>query len=121
MSLRLNDPDALGVDFEQVIVSVILFTVLFTNHIIICSTSTALATLVLSCLLNPSALTVDFEQVIAPVICFLVICFKYHHYDDKSLSVRNVAILCGTNNLHLDAPEDIADGTIETGSTFKRF
>ena len=27
-------------------------------------------------------------------------------------SVRNVAILCGTNNLHLDAPEDIADGII---------
>ena len=35
-------------------------------------------------------------------------------------NVRNVVILCGTNNLHLDAPEDIADGIIEIGSTFKR-
>ena len=35
-------------------------------------------------------------------------------------SVRNFVILCGTNNLHLDAPEDIADGIIEIGSTFKR-
>ena len=35
-------------------------------------------------------------------------------------SVRNVVILCGTNNLHLDAPEDTADGIIEIGSTFRR-
>ena len=35
-------------------------------------------------------------------------------------SVKNVAVLCGTNNLHLDEPEDIADGIIEIGSTFKR-
>ena len=35
-------------------------------------------------------------------------------------SIRNVVILCGTNDLHLDAPEDIADGIIEIGSTFKR-
>ena len=35
-------------------------------------------------------------------------------------SVRNVVILCGTNNLHLDAPEDTANGIIEIGSTFKR-
>ena len=35
-------------------------------------------------------------------------------------SVRNVVILCGTNNLHLDAPEDLADGIIKIGSTFKR-
>ena len=35
-------------------------------------------------------------------------------------SVRNVVILSGTNNLHLDAPEGIADGIIEIGSTFKR-
>ena len=35
-------------------------------------------------------------------------------------SVRNVVILCSTNNLHLDAPKDIADGIIEIGSTFKR-
>ena len=36
-------------------------------------------------------------------------------------SVRNFVTLCGTNNLHLDAPKDIADGIIEIGSTFKRF
>ena len=34
--------------------------------------------------------------------------------------VRNVVILCGTNDLHVDAPEDIADGIIEIGATFKR-
>ena len=34
-------------------------------------------------------------------------------------SVRNVVILCATNNLCLGAPEDIADGIIEIGSTFK--
>ena len=36
-------------------------------------------------------------------------------------SVRNVVILCGTNNLHLNTSEDIADGIIEIGSTFKTF
>ena len=35
-------------------------------------------------------------------------------------SVRNVVILCGTNNLHLDAPEYIADGITKIGLTFKR-
>ena len=35
-------------------------------------------------------------------------------------SVKNVVILCSTNNLYLDAPKDIADGIIEIGSTFKR-
>ena len=35
-------------------------------------------------------------------------------------SIRNVIILCSTNNLHRDAPEDIADGIMETGSMFKR-
>ena len=34
-------------------------------------------------------------------------------------SVRNVVILCGTNNLNLGVPEDIADGIIEIGSVFK--
>ena len=34
-------------------------------------------------------------------------------------SVRNVVIFCGTNNLHMDVPEDIADGIIKIGSTFK--
>ena len=33
-------------------------------------------------------------------------------------SNRYVAILCGTNNLHLDAPQDIADGIIEIETTF---
>ena len=72
---RLHDLDALAVDFEQVIISVILFTVMFTNQIMIFFTSAVHVPLVLSCLLNPSALTADFEQVIFPVICFLVICF----------------------------------------------
>ena len=67
----LHDPDALTVDFEQVIILVILFTVLFANQIIICSRSAAHVSLVLSCLLNPSALAADFEQVIVLVICFL--------------------------------------------------
>ena len=75
MSFRLHDPNALAVDFEQIIISVILFTVLLANKIMICSTSTAHVLLVLSCLLNPSALAADFKQVIVPFICFLVICF----------------------------------------------
>ena len=75
MSFRLHDLDALAVDFEQVIISVTLFIVLFANQIMICSTSTAHVVLVLSCLLNPSALAADFEQVIVPVIWFLVIFF----------------------------------------------
>ena len=36
-------------------------------------------------------------------------------------SVRNVVFLCRTNNLHGDAPEDVADGIMKIGSTFKRF
>ena len=72
---NLYDLDALTVDFEQVIISVILFTVLFANQIMICSRSTTHVSLVLSCLLNPSALAADFEQVIVLVIYFLVICF----------------------------------------------
>ena len=76
MSFHLQDTYALTVDFEQVI-SVILFNVLFTNQIMICSRSAAHVSLVLSRLLNPSALAVDFEQVIVPVICFLVICFLF--------------------------------------------
>ena len=35
-------------------------------------------------------------------------------------NVKNVVIMCGTNNLHLDEPEDIAGGVIEIRSTFKR-
>ena len=75
MSFHLHDLDASTVDFEQVIISVVLFTVLFANQIIICSRSAAHVSLVLSCLLNPIALAADFEQVIVLVIYFLVICF----------------------------------------------
>ena len=35
-------------------------------------------------------------------------------------SVRNVVILCGKNNLHLDASEDVDDGIIEIRSNCKR-
>ena len=35
-------------------------------------------------------------------------------------SVRNIVMLSGTNNLNLDAPEDITDGIIEIESTFKK-
>ena len=75
MSFRLHDPNALTIGFEQVTISVILFTVLFANQIIICSRSAAHVSLVLSCLLNLSALVGDFEKFIVPVICFLVIFF----------------------------------------------
>ena len=75
ISFRLDDPNALSVDFEQVIISVIMFTVLFANQIMIFSTSVVHVPLVLSCLVNPSALASDFEQVIVSVICFLVTCF----------------------------------------------
>ena len=68
---RLHYADALAVDFEQVIISVIFFTVLFADQIMIFSTSAAHVALVLSCLLNPSALAANFEQVIVPVIYFL--------------------------------------------------
>ena len=68
---RLHDPDKLIVDFEYVIVSVILFALLLANKIMIFSRSTAYVLLVLSCLLNPSVLTANLEQVIVPVICFL--------------------------------------------------
>ena len=33
-------------------------------------------------------------------------------------SLKNVVILCGTNNLFQDSPEDIADGIIEIVQTF---
>ena len=75
VSFCLHDPDVLTVDVEQVIISVILFTAIFANKIIICSRSVAHMLLVLSCLLNSSASTASSEQIIVPVICFLVICF----------------------------------------------
>ena len=75
MSFRLHDLDGLNVDFEQAIISVVLFTVLFANEIMICSKSVGHVSPVLSCLLNTSALAADFEPVIGLVICFLVICF----------------------------------------------
>ena len=34
------------------------------------------------------------------------------------LSLKNVVILCGTNKLFQDSPEDIADGIIEIARTF---
>ena len=34
-------------------------------------------------------------------------------------SLRNVVILCGTNNLFQDSPEEIADAVIETAKTFQ--
>ena len=71
MSFRVHDPDALTASFEQVIIAVVLFTVLFASQIMICSTSAAHVSLVLFCLLNPGALADDFEQVIVLVICFL--------------------------------------------------
>ena len=37
-----------------------------------------------------------------------------------SSSLKNVAILCGTNNLHQDSPEDIVHGIIGTGHCFKK-
>ena len=73
MWFRLDDPNTLTFDFEQVIISVILFTVLFANQIMICSRSAAHVLLMLSCLLNPSVLAADFEQLNFLVICFLVI------------------------------------------------
>ena len=35
-------------------------------------------------------------------------------------SLRNVIILCGSNNLYKDSPDDIANGLIKTGSCFKQ-
>ena len=37
-----------------------------------------------------------------------------------SSSLKNVVILCGTNNLQQDSPEDIVDGIIEIGHCFKK-
>ena len=71
MSFHLDDPNAFPVDFEQIIILVILFTALFDNRIMIYSMSAAHVPLVLSYLCNPSALAADFKQVIVPVICFL--------------------------------------------------
>ena len=34
-------------------------------------------------------------------------------------SLKNVVILCGTNNLFQDSPEDIAGGIVEIGQTFQ--
>lgn len=58
-------------NFEQVIASVILFTALFANEIMICSTSAARVPLVLSCFNKNSAwAAAEFEQVIVLVIYF---------------------------------------------------
>ena len=34
-------------------------------------------------------------------------------------SIKRVAVLCGTNNLNQDSPEDITDGILDLASTFK--
>ena len=34
-------------------------------------------------------------------------------------NLKNVAILCGTNNLLLDSPKDIADGILEIVRSFQ--
>ena len=62
MSFCLHNPDALAVDFAQVIVSVILCTVLFADQIMISFTSAAHVLLVLSRLLNPSALATNLNR-----------------------------------------------------------
>ena len=61
--------------FEQFNISVILFTVLLANQVIIFSMSEVHVPLVLPCLLNPKVLSSYFKQVIVPVVCFLVIYF----------------------------------------------
>ena len=59
-------------DFEQFIISVILFSTLFANGMEICSTSAAHMPLVLSGYVIPVHwLLADFEQVFILVICFL--------------------------------------------------
>ena len=72
MPFCLHDSDALIIDFEQVIISVISFTPLFANRIIIYSTSGPHVPLMLPCLPNPRALATGHEQAIVPVICFLL-------------------------------------------------
>ena len=37
-----------------------------------------------------------------------------------SSSLKNAVILCATNNLQQDSPEDIVDGIIEIGHCFKK-
>ena len=71
MSFSLHDPNTLADDFEQVIISVILFFALFASGIKISFMLAAHTPLVLSCFRNPSALAADFEQVIVLVNCFL--------------------------------------------------
>ena len=36
-----------------------------------------------------------------------------------SLNLKNVVVLCGTNNLRLDSPKDIADGILEIARLFE--
>ena len=79
VSSRLNDFNTVAADFEQVIVSVILFAALFANQIMVCSTSGAHVSLMLSFLWNPRSSAVDFEQVLFPVICFLL-CFQTRYW-----------------------------------------
>ena len=39
---------------------------------------------------------------------------------DISSSLKNTVILCDTNNLHQDSPEDIVNGIIEIGPCFTK-
>ena len=64
VSFRLNDLDTLVVDFKYSIISVILFTKLFANEVMICSTSGV----------NPSALIATlnrsfFRSFVSCLVC----------------------------------------------------
>ena len=67
VSSSLHDSYVLAVNFEQVIVSVILFTTLFANWKMLCSTSAVEVSLVLSCFRISNVSAADFGQVIVPV------------------------------------------------------
>ena len=75
VSSRLHDSYVLGVNFEQVIVSVILFTTLFANWKMLCYTLAVEVSLVLSCFRISNISAADFGQVIVPVFWgFFVVC-----------------------------------------------
>ena len=74
VSSCLQDSDV-AFNFEQTIVSVILFTTLFANRKMLCCTSAVEVSLVLSYLRISNVSAADFEQVIVPVIRgFLLVC-----------------------------------------------
>ena len=71
-----NYSDAFAVDCEHVLISVISFTVLFANLILICFMSAAYA----SPVANHLHLRVfaAFEQIIVPVLLFLALLLTRH-------------------------------------------